>query len=367
LVSDDVRGSLTALMTVPEPGVTELPAPTPPVGVLLLQLGTPDSTAVEDVRIYLREFLGDPRVLDMPAPARALLLNAVILPFRPKRSAEQYEKIWTEQGSPLTIHTQDLTDRLQERLGDRFVVAYGMRYRNPPIATAVDRLAEAGCTRVVVVPLFPHYASASSGSALERALEEIAGRWNVIDVTMVGAFFDDPGYVGAVAEVARPPLAAFGPDHVLFSYHGLPEHQLRKSHLDGASCADTPGGCHRFVATNRFCYRAQCLATTRGVAAALGLAGDAHGSAFQSRLKGQKWIEPFTDVEVERLYASGVRRLAVLTPSFVADCLETLEEIGIRLREQWAGLGGEDLLLVPCINAEPQWVEALAALVSPAR
>jgi ferrochelatase len=183
---------------------------------------------------------------------------------------------------------------------------------------------------------------------------------------MVGAFYDDPGYVGAVADVARPHLDAFAPDHVLFSYHGLPEHQVRKSHLDGADCAATPGACHRFVATNRFCYRAQCLATTRAVAGALGLADDANGSAFQSRLRGQKWIEPYTDVEVERLSASGVRRLAVLTPSFVADCLETLEEIGIRLRQQWADLGGEGLLLVPCINAEPGWVEALSALVSAA-
>ncbi len=359
-------GSLPSLMTPPDSNVTELPDPAPPVGVLLLQLGTPDSPSVEDVRIYLREFLGDPRVLDMPAPARALLLNGVILPFRPKRSAEQYEKIWTEQGSPLTIHTEELTARLQEALGEGYVVAYGMRYRNPPIAGAVDRLAEAGCNRVVVVPLFPHYASASSGSALELALREVAGRWNVIDVSMVGAFFDEPGYVRSVADVARPHLDAFAPDHVLFSYHGLPEHQVRKSHLDGADCAATPGGCHRFVATNRFCYRAQCLATTRAVAAALGLAGDAHGSAFQSRLRGQKWIEPYTDVEVEGLYATGVRRLAVLTPSFVADCLETLEEIGIRLRQQWADIGGEDLLLVPCINAEPVWVRALAALVSQA-
>ena len=367
-MSDDAAASVGLHMTAPDspPDVAELPAPAPPVGVLLLQLGTPDSTSVKDVRIYLREFLGDPRVLDMPAPARLLLLNTVILPFRPKRSAEQYEKIWTEWGSPLTIHTEELVTGLQESLGDGYVVAYGMRYRNPPIASAVERLAAAGCTRVVVVPLFPHYASASSGSALDMALRTVADRWNVVDVTMVPAFYDDPGYLRSVADVARPLLDGFDADHVLFSYHGLPEHQVRKSHLDGADCAATPGGCHRFVATNRFCYRAQCLATTRGVAAELGLAADAHGSAFQSRLRGQKWIEPYTDVVVERLLKDGVRRLAVLTPSFVADCLETLEEIGIRLRKQWEDLGGEDLLLIPCINAEPVWVEALAGLVTSA-
>ncbi len=365
-MSESVAGSLPSLMTAPDSNVTELPDPAPPVGVLLLQLGTPDSPSVEDVRVYLREFLGDPRVLDMPAPARALLLNGVILPFRPKRSAERYEKIWTEQGSPLTIHTEELTARLQETLGDGYVVAYGMRYGNPPIAGAVDRLAEAGCTRVVVVPLFPHYASASSGSALELALREVAGRWNVIDVSMVGAFFDEPGSCAlggrcgpASPRCLRPrpravqlPRAARAPGAQEPPRRGrLRRHPWRlpplRGHqpvlLPGAVPRHHPGGGRR-PRPRRGCPRL--------------------GVPIQAA--GQKWIEPYTDVEVEGLYATGVRRLAVLTPSFVADCLETLEEIGIRLRQQWADLGGEDLLLVPCINAEPVWVRALAALVSQA-
>ena len=336
---------------------------TRPTGVLLIQLGTPDSTEVSDVRTYLREFLSDPRVIDIPAPARALLLNAVILPFRPRRSAEQYEKIWTDEGSPLTIHTEALVSDLQTVLGDGYRVAYGMRYRNPPIETAVTQLAAANCDRIVVLPLFPQYASASTGSALEKALDVIGDRWNVPDVVTIGDFYDDPGFIESVVEIARPQLEAFEPDHVILSYHGLPEKQVKKSDPTGEWCLARADCCDQMVEANRFCYRAQSFATSRALVSGLGLEDGTYSTTFQSRLAGQKWIEPYTDVEVEKLYKSGVRRLAVLTPSFTADCLETLEEIGIRLREQWEGLGGEELLLVPCVNASPAWVSAVADLV----
>ncbi len=334
-----------------------------PTGVLLLQLGTPDSTEVSDVRIYLREFLSDPRVLDMPRLARALLLNAVILPFRPRRSAEQYEKIWTGEGSPLTIHTEALTSKVQEILGDGYRVVYGMRYKNPPISQAIDQLMAAGCDRIVALPLFPQYASASTGSALEKTFEVVGGLYNVPDIATVGAFYDDMGFVRAVAEVAGPYLEAFQPDHVLFSYHGLPEKQVKKSDPTGEWCLSGVNCCDRMVDANRFCYRAQCFATTRGVVADLGLDAAKFSTTFQSRLAGQKWIEPYTDVGLPKLYESGVRRIAVLTPSFTADCLETLEEIGIRLRTQWEELGGGEFLVVPCVNAEPVWASAVADMV----
>lgn len=334
-----------------------------PVGVLLIQLGTPRSPGVSDVRTYLREFLGDPRVLDIPAPARALLLNAVILPFRPRRSAHAYRQIWTEDGSPLTIHTQRLAEEVGERLGDPYRVAVGMRYQEPSLADAVEELAAAGCGRMVVLPLFPQYASASTGSALEAALHAIGGRWNVPDVVTVGSFYDDSGFVEAVVGTTRPHLEDFEPDHVLFSYHGLPEKQIRKSDPTGEWCLESETCCDRIVEANRFCYRAQAFATTRAVAAGLGLAESTHTTTFQSRLAGQKWIEPYTDAVLPRLHAAGVRRLAVLTPSFTADCLETLEEIGIRGRAQWEGLGGEDFLLVPCLNARATWADAVAELV----
>lgn len=333
----------------------------PRVGVLLLQLGTPDSPDTGDVRRFLREFLSDSRVLDLPRPIRSLLLNLVILPFRPRRSAHAYRQIWQLEGSPLTIHTDALARELAVELGERYDVVVGMRYRAPDIASAIERLA--GCDRVVVVPLFPQYASASTGSALQRTFEVIGSGINVPSVSTVPPFFDDPGFVAGVAAVARPLLDEFRPDHVLFSYHGLPEKQIRASDRSGTWCLASEACCELISGGNAFCYRAQCFATTRALAAALSLDAATFDTSFQSRLAGQKWIEPYTDHIVGRLRDRGVSRLAVLTPSFTADCLETLEEIGIRLRNQWTGLGGSELLLVPCVNAHPAWVHAVAEMV----
>ena len=344
--------------------MSEVPAS--PVGVLLLQLGTPDSTEVSDVRKYLREFLSDPRVIDLPAPARWLLLNAIILPFRPRRSAEAYEKVWTDEGSPLIVHTEALVGKLQTALGDGYRVAYGMRYQSPSIAAAVQELEAAGCREIVLLPQFPQYASASGGSAVQAALEIIGSRWNVPEVRTVGSFFDDPGFLDAAAGIAQPLLDEFGPDHVLFSYHGLPEKQIRKSDSSGDWCLTNSWCCDSMNEKNAFCYRAQCFATTRGLISRLGLEGDTTTTTFQSRLAGQKWIEPYTDKELPKLFDSGVRRLAVLTPSFTADCLETIEEIGIRGRKQWEQLGGEAFLLVPCVNADDRWVAASAEMATKA-
>ena len=335
---------------------------TAPVGVLLLQLGTPDSPDVKDVRRYLREFLSDPRVIDMPAPMRHLLLEAVILPFRPRRSAHAYRQIWTDAGSPLTIHSRALAGAVAERLGDGYRVELGMRYRHPSIAEAADRLMSAGCRQFIVLPLFPQYASSAGGSALAEALRVAASMWNVPEVVAVSDFHDDPGYLRVVADIARPLLDEFEPDHVLFSYHGIPEHHVRKADTGGAWCMEVDECCSTITTANRSCYRAQAFATTRGIVAELGL-GTPHSTSFQSRLAGKPWIGPFTDHEFDRLAADGVRRLAVLTPSFTADCLETLEEIGIRGRRQWLDAGGEDLLLVPCPNDDGRWAEAVADLV----
>lgn len=299
----------------------------------------------------------------MPAPARALLLNAVILPFRPRKSAELYEKIWTEAGSPLTIHTAALAEKVQAELGPGFKVVFGMRYKNPPLRHAVEELVAAGVDRFVILPLFPQYASASTGSALEEALKIIGERWNVAPVVTVGAFYDSKRYLKSVADVARGHLADFRPDHILFSYHGLPEKQVKKSDPTSEWCLSFDGCCEEIVEANRFCYRAQCFATTRGLVGALRLEPGAYTTTFQSRLAGQKWIEPYTDIHLPKLYDAGVRRLAVLTPSFTADCLETIEEIGIRGRKQWSELGSEEFLLVPCVNSSDQWAVAVADMV----
>jgi ferrochelatase len=331
-------------------------------GVLLVNIGTPEAPRPREVRRYLREFLGDPHVLDMPAPARRLLLELVILPIRPRRSARAYAKIWTPAGSPLLVHGLALRDALAEALGSDHVVELGMRYGEPSLASAVARLCAARPDSIVVLPLFPQFSTAATGSALDRVAELLPA--NAPPVHTVRDFYADPGFVAAVAEVARPDLEAFSPDHVLFSYHGLPERQVKATDASGSHCLAGDGCCDAIGEHNGACYRAQCAATTRAVVAALGLEPRRTSMAFQSRLGRTPWITPHTDVVFPELAARGVRRLAVLCPSFVADCLETLEEIGIRGREQWRECGGEALCLVPCVNADPVWVNAVGEIVS---
>ncbi len=337
---------------------------TQPVGVLLLQLGTPSSPTTRDVRRYLSEFLSDPRVMDVPTPVRWLLLNAVILPFRPRKSAELYRKIWTENGSPLLVHTEALASDVQSKLGDRYIVEVAMRYGSPTIADALDRLVARDVADIRVLPLFPQYASSAGGSASAHTMELLADRWNVPPVSFLPEFYDEPGYISAIVEVAEPRLDQFRPDHILFSYHGLPERQVKKADTTGIHCLVSAGCCDTTGPVNRHCYRAQCFATTRLVAAGLDLSPDSYATAFQSRLAGTPWITPQTDRVLQGLHDSGIRRLTVFTNSFVADCLETLEEIGIRLRNQWKELGGEDLLLIPCVNETPTWVDTVVAMVS---
>ncbi len=333
------------------------------MGVLLINLGTPDSPSVPDVRRYLREFLRDPRVIDIPAAARALLLEAIILPFRPARSARAYKMIWTAEGSPLLFHSQRLTEGVRQDLGPGYVVELAMRYGAPSIPDALARLLAAQPRQLVVLPLFPQYSSAANGSAVQRVYEVLGAGWNVPATRTLDAFFDDPGFLDAFATVARRHLDPFRPDFVLFSYHGLPERHVRKSDSSGQHCLQTPTCCDRPVPANRYCYRAHCFATTRALAARLGLSAERHGLSFQSRLGRTPWLRPYTDLLLPELARAGHKRLAVMCPAFVADCLETLEEIGIRAREQWRAEGGDELLLVPSLNAEPSWVQTVARMV----
>ena len=328
------------------------------LGVLLVNLGTPDDPSTGAVRRYLREFLGDPRVLDMNPLGRFLLLELVILPWRPRHSAEAYRAVWdAERGSPLLYHSQDLAAAVAAELGLEWRVALAMRYGRPSIAAALDELEAAGVTRIVVVPLYPQYASSTTGSTAARVFELAAQRPAVPQLVVAPDFYADPGYVAAVAAVARPRLEEAGADHVLFSMHGLPERHLAATDLDptaGGRCLKDPGCCDRIDAGNRRCYRAQCYASARAIAAALGLADGAWSVAFQSRLGRVPWIRPYTDETLAALARErGVRRVAVLCPSFVSDCLETLEEIGRGGEEQFVEAGGEALTLVPCLNSGP--------------
>ena len=332
-------------------------------GVLLLNIGTPDSPQVRDVRRYLREFLSDPLVLDMPAPLRFALLNLVILPFRPRRSAQAYAKIWRSDGSPLLAHGRELRSALAHELGESYVVELGMRYGSPSIADALARLRTADVVRILVLPLFPQYSRAATGSSLRRVEEELDRHPETPPVEVLPPFYAEPRFVRAWHEVARKELDGFRPDFVLLSYHGLPERQVKQTDSSGAHCLASDGCCDAIVAANRDCYRAQCFATSRALASELDLEPGHFASSFQSRLGGTPWIRPYTDKELPRLAAAGHRRLAVLCPAFVADCLETLEEIGIRAREQWLALGGEDLRLVPSLNASTPWVDTLCQWV----
>ena len=332
-------------------------------GLLLVNLGTPDAPTPSAVRRYLRQFLGDPRVLDMNAVGRKLLLEAVILPRRPRQSAHAYGKIWdAERGSPLLYHSRDLTAGVAARLGAGWTVALGMRYGSPSIASALDQLIAAAVDRIVVVPLFPQYASSSTGSALEELYTVAAARLTVPPLTVLPAFYDEPGFLDAFVAVARPRLDGFHPDHVLMSFHGLPERHMINGDPSGQHCLKSTGCCDTITAVNKDCYRAQSFATARALAARLGLAEGTWSTSFQSRLGRVPWIKPYTDEVLPALAARGVKRVAVLCPAFVADCLETLEEIGMRAAEDWKASGGEALELVPSLNAHPAWVDAVVTM-----
>lgn len=315
-------------------------------GILLINLGSPESPETGDVRRYLREFLSDPLVIDLPAPARWLLLNAVILPFRPRRSAAAYRKIWTPEGSPLRVHGRALRAALGEALGGEYRVELAMRYGTPSIRGALERLAGADVARILVLPLYPQYSAAATGSSLE-AFREAARAPHVPPYELLPAFYADPGFIAAWRAVAQPELEAFQPDYVLFSYHGLPLRQVRAAHPE--RCLTSADCCERVEPDNVNCYRAHCFATTRALAAALELPPESHSLSFQSRLSAA-WLEPFTDRVLPELAALGRRRLAVLCPAFVADCLETLEEIAIRGGETFREHGGEHYAAIPCLN-----------------
>ena len=331
-------------------------------GLLLINLGTPDSPEPPDVRRYLDEFLSDPRVLDMPAWRRRLILDLLILPRRPKASGEAYAKVWTERGSPLLFHSRDLVEAVQPRLSSQIVVDLAMRYGKPSIPEALDRFKAMGIDRIVVFPLYPQYASASTGSTVERVFAEAGRRWNTPYLQVVPPFYDHPAYIAAFAAVAEPLIREVRPERVLFSFHGLPERQVRKSDEAGDHCLRRDDCCETIGKANRNCYRAQCTRTARLLAEALAVPEPACVLCFQSRLGRTPWIRPYTDEVVRTLAQQGVKRAVILSPGFVADCLETLEELGMRASDDFRAHGGEVLRLVPSLNATPRWVEAVVTL-----
>lgn len=329
-------------------------------GVLLVNLGSPDSPSVPDVRRYLREFLMDPRVLDAPWPVRWAVVHLSILPRRPHESAEAYRKIWTAEGSPLIVTSRRVQQALQARVP--VPVELAMRYQNPSIPEAVRRLAQQGVEDCLLIPLFPHFAMSSYETAVVRVEREVARQAPQMRLTVQPPYFEDPDYVAALVESARPYLQDAW-DHLLFSFHGIPERHLHKSDPTGAHCLRVPNCCDEPGLALSRCYRAQCLRTVAAFARAAALPEGRWSVAFQSRLGRDPWLRPYTDQELTRLAQAGVRRLLVLCPAFVSDCLETLEEIRLRGAETFRAAGGEVLVQIPCLNEHPRWLATLESWI----
>lgn len=331
-------------------------------GILLINTGTPDSPEVPDVRRYLRQFLSDYRVIDMHPIARWLLLNLVILPTRPKESSHAYKQIWTDRGSPLIFHSEDLRDGLRNKLPST-LIEIGMAYGNPSIPDAIDSLLMQGATRIVLAPMFPQYASATVGGVLEVSYKAISQKLNVPPVTTFAPFYNHPAFLDAWASITKPKLDAFNPDHILFSYHGLPERHIKNCDPTGTHCLQKSDCCDHYLDANPDCYKAQCYATTRGLVERLGLKEDDYTLVFQSKLGKDPWITPATDATVEALAQKGIKKLAILSPAFVADCIETIEELGMQAKDSFLENGGEELNLLSSLNGEDAWVNAFAQIL----
>jgi protoporphyrin/coproporphyrin ferrochelatase len=332
------------------------------IGVLMINLGTPDAPTPEAVGRYLREFLMDGFVIDVPRPLRWFLVNVMIVPRRKIRSAKAYQKVQLPEGSPLRVYTRELKEKVTEQLAtdERYVVEYAMRYGNPSISSAVARLSAPDILRIIVLPLYPQYAESSYETAVvetKRAAQEsgCADRLSIFP-----PFYDRPEFVSAFARRIEETNEKGWADHFVFSFHSLPERHLKRLDVTGQHCLLRSDCCDQVSAINHKCYRAQCFFTARQIAAQLGLKDEDYTVSFQSRLGRAKWIGPTTEVVLRELAQRGIRRVAVSCPSFVADCLETVEEMGIRGRQTFIEAGGEDLRLIPSLNADPFWVNTVA-------
>jgi ferrochelatase len=328
--------------------------------VLLIQLGTPDSPSVSDVRKYLFEFLNDPRVIDIPWLLRKLLVNFIIVPFRAPKSAKIYKRLWTENGSPLLLYSESVKEKLGKALGGDYTVELAMRYQNPSMDDVLERIRKAAYERIIIFPLFPQYASASTGSAVDKAMKIISRWWVIPEIKVISQFYEDEGFLNTIIERANK----YNPndyDHVLFSYHGLPVRQVDKVYTDGKPCSDH--NCENEINDdNKYCYKAACYATTRKLASKLNLPKERYTVCFQSRLD-KDWLEPFTDKVIIEKAKEGAKKLLVFSPAFVADCLETTVEIGYEYQLLFEEHGGEKIQLVESLNDHPMWIDALKEMV----
>lgn len=331
-------------------------------GVLLVNLGTPDSPDRGAVYRYLKEFLLDPRVVDISAVPRNLLVRGIIAPFRSKPSSELYQMLWTEDGSPLKHYGYRLRDLLQKEMGDDYLVELAMRYQSPSIEKGLNRLLDAAVSEIVVVPLFPQYASACTGSVYEEVMRLLSKEQGIPALRFVNAFYNHSAFIDTiVARAQEHDLSEY--DHVLFSYHGLPVRQLVKGDRTQAHCQKKPNCCQTITDANQHCYSAQCYGTTQAVVQRLGLQEGQYTTCFQSRLGRDPWVQPYTSDILEERAKAGDKKLLVFCPAFVADCLETTIEVSVEYQEEFEEMGGEHVQLVESLNDHPTWVKGLKELV----
>lgn len=332
-------------------------------GILLMNLGSPDSTAVKDVRKYLNEFLMDERVIDTPYLLRLLLVRGIIVPFRAPKSAKAYGSIWTDEGSPLIVLTKQLQAALQERVDEPVEIC--MRYGTPSPQQAYEKFQKehADLEEVILVPLYPHYAMSSYETAVEYAKKQhLEGRYP-FKLTIVPPYYDEPAYLNALATSIRPYLDT-DYDHLLFSYHGVPERHIKKGDITGKHCLQAVNCCDTDSPAHTQCYRHQCWVTTKKIAAALELPANKWSMSFQSRLGRDEWLKPYTALRLEEMPGEGIKKLLVVCPAFVSDCLETLEEIAEEGKESFMHAGGSSFTMIPCLNVHPLWVDTIKGYAS---
>lgn len=329
--------------------------------VFLLNLGSPASTSVADVRAYLKEFLLDERVIDAPAPVRNLVVRGLILPRRPRESAHAYSKVWTPEGSPLVVTSERQQALLAEATG--LPVYLAMRYGEPSIASVVADIARAGVQKLLIMPLYPQYAMSSYETVVVRVMEELQRQAPTMDTELLQPFYKDADYIGALVERSRPWLEKDF-DQLLFSFHGIPQRHLRKSDPSHAHCLSTDDCCSRCHPAHATCYKHQCMATVQAFVEKAGLPADKYRVTFQSRLGRDPWITPYTDHALEAMPGEGIKKLLVICPAFIADCLETLEEISMAGRESFLDSGGEFFEQIPCLNDSPECIRWLTGRVN---
>jgi len=331
-------------------------------GVLLVNLGSPDGPTAKEVKPYLDEFLMDERVIDVPNWLRNLLVRGIILQTRPKKSAKAYAKIWWEEGSPLVVISERFASKVRQQTD--IPVALGMRYGSMSIKNALKELKDKGVSEILLVPLYPHYAMSSYETVVVKTMQEQQANYPDMRITTLPAFYKNPDYIKVLSEQILKGLKNFDYDHILFSYHGIPERHIRKSDPTKFHCKIDGSCCQINSVAHNTCYRHQCYDTTELVKAELNLDEDKVSTSFQSRLAGDPWLKPYTDFEFERLAKAGIKKLAVITPAFVSDCLETLEEIAMEGKEQFMEAGGEGYIHIPCLNESDSWVALMAEWIN---